>query len=253
MSNTIYLYLKTHNKTGLKYLGKTIQDPLKYRGSGKRWNNHIKKHGYDVTTEILFESSDAEKIKEKGLYFSEVWNIVESQEFANLKIEEGDGGFSHVHSNNETNLYRLNQLQKAIKEGRVGGRTTGSFQKGDPKVLELSKKANNAKRKKIQQNPNVYKESYKKISESMSGEGNSQFGKVWCIEKTADDYSKRKSFHPNKIPSGWISIKEHRETRKNKKNSAYGKKWYNDGHKSYLLKEDDQRIVDFSLTKGRIL
>jgi transposase len=50
----IYLYVKTHNKTGLKYLGKTTKlDPHKYSGSGKRWLRHLKKHGFDYTTEIL--------------------------------------------------------------------------------------------------------------------------------------------------------------------------------------------------------
>lgn len=49
MSN-FFLYEKIHNKTGLKYFGKTTQNPYTYQGSGKRWKNHIKKHGYDVTT-----------------------------------------------------------------------------------------------------------------------------------------------------------------------------------------------------------
>jgi hypothetical protein len=89
---TIYLYLKTHNKTGLKYLGKTKQNPLKYRGSGKYWVNHLKKHGNDVTTEILFKSCFPEEIKQKGLYYSNLWNIVESNTFANIKNETGDGG-----------------------------------------------------------------------------------------------------------------------------------------------------------------
>jgi hypothetical protein len=36
ISMTIYLYKKTHNITGLKYLGKTAQsNPYKYPGSGK--------------------------------------------------------------------------------------------------------------------------------------------------------------------------------------------------------------------------
>jgi hypothetical protein len=40
----IYLYLKKHNKTGLKYLGKTISnDPYSYQGSGKVWRRHIEK------------------------------------------------------------------------------------------------------------------------------------------------------------------------------------------------------------------
>lgn len=44
ISMTIYLYLKTHNKTGLKYLGKTVSvDPHLYQGSGTIWRRHIKK------------------------------------------------------------------------------------------------------------------------------------------------------------------------------------------------------------------
>jgi hypothetical protein len=92
----IYLYLKTHNKTGMKYLGRTIsKDPYKYKGSGKYWTNHIKKHGYDVTTEILFESDDENAIEEIALYYSDKFNIVESKEFANLIIENGLDGGTH--------------------------------------------------------------------------------------------------------------------------------------------------------------
>ena len=96
---TIYLYKKTHNKTGLKYLGKTSSsDPREYKGSGTRWTNHIKVHGYDVTTEILKECSSNEEVKEWGLYYSELWNIVEERDdagkktWANLRLETGDGG-----------------------------------------------------------------------------------------------------------------------------------------------------------------
>ncbi len=46
-----YLYIKTHNKTGMKYFGKTVsEDPEKYSGSGVYWKRHIEKHGNDVTT-----------------------------------------------------------------------------------------------------------------------------------------------------------------------------------------------------------
>lgn len=89
---SIYLYKKTHQKTGLKYLGKTTRNPFIYRGSGKRWTNHIKKHGYYVDTEILKECFDKDEVKTWGLYYSELWNIVESKEWANLKPESGDGG-----------------------------------------------------------------------------------------------------------------------------------------------------------------
>ena len=41
-----YLYIKTHSKTGLKYLGYTQKkDPFSYTGSGTYWKRHLKKHG----------------------------------------------------------------------------------------------------------------------------------------------------------------------------------------------------------------
>lgn len=88
----ICLYLKTHNKTGLKYLGKTTKDPFKYQGSGLYWTRHLKVHGNDVTTEILYESLDLDEIKRIGLEYSQKWSIVESKKFANLIPEYGTGG-----------------------------------------------------------------------------------------------------------------------------------------------------------------
>jgi hypothetical protein len=89
----IYLYLKTHNKTGYQYLGKTTaNDPHQYKGSGKLWLRHIKKHGYDVTTKILLKTNSKEELKEIGIYYSKLWNIVENNSFANLILEAGDGG-----------------------------------------------------------------------------------------------------------------------------------------------------------------
>lgn len=89
---TISLYLKTHNVTGKKYLGKTIQDPFKYGGSGTVWMRHLKKHGNDVTTEILFQTTDKDEFKKFAAEKSREWNIVESKEFLNLCAEEGQGG-----------------------------------------------------------------------------------------------------------------------------------------------------------------
>jgi hypothetical protein len=98
---TIYLYKKTHNQTGLKYLGKTTSpDPHRYTGSGKRWKPHIKKYGYDVTTEVLKECHTTEELKYWGKYYSDLWDVTNSKEWANLKPEEGDGGatvFGEIH------------------------------------------------------------------------------------------------------------------------------------------------------------
>jgi hypothetical protein len=88
-----YIYVKTHNVTGLKYLGYTKQkDPHKYTGSGVRWLKHLKKHGFDYKTEILKECSSKAEVREHGIYYSKLWDIVKDKGWANLIEEQGDGG-----------------------------------------------------------------------------------------------------------------------------------------------------------------
>lgn len=99
---TIYLYVKTHNQTGLKYFGKTKQNPYKYRGSGKYWLNHIRKHGNDVNTEIVFQSTDQKEIEKIGKELSEKWKVTSDNSWANLKDETGDGGWDHINSDRDT-------------------------------------------------------------------------------------------------------------------------------------------------------
>jgi hypothetical protein len=88
----ITLYVKTHKVTGLKYLGKTEQDPFKYLGSGKRWKRELNKYGKDIETEILFQSDDILEIKEQGVYYSKLWGVVNSPNWANFIEENGSGG-----------------------------------------------------------------------------------------------------------------------------------------------------------------
>lgn len=87
----IYLYLKEHRTTGMKYLGQTTRDPFKYKGSGKYWRRHLKTHGNNVETTIIGEYKTIEELKVAGEYYSNLFNIVESDEWANLIPETGDG------------------------------------------------------------------------------------------------------------------------------------------------------------------
>jgi DNA-binding transcriptional regulator YiaG len=88
----IYLYVKTHTITGLKYLGQTSShDPYKYKGSGVYWRRHLRVHGPHFTTQILLASEDPNDIKETGMFFSGLWGIVDSREWANLMEEKGNG------------------------------------------------------------------------------------------------------------------------------------------------------------------
>lgn len=123
----IYLYLKTHNDSGLKYLGKTIQDPFKYKGSGTRWLNHLRKHGNNVTTEILKECYSEDELKEWGIYYSNLWNIVESGDFANIIVEQGDNSEKKTRSLKE--IYSDPEWQETIgnrKKEKLKGNPGGS-------------------------------------------------------------------------------------------------------------------------------
>lgn len=123
MSNTIYLYLKTHNKTGLKYLGKTVKDPHQYNGSGVYWKNHLAKHGHDIKTEILFESTDEKKFREVAMKYSKDWDIVNSSEFANMMVEQGQGGvnsgsFKKGHKSWNKGVSMTPEAKARLQEGR---------------------------------------------------------------------------------------------------------------------------------------
>ena len=85
-----FLYIKQHNITGLKYFGKTVEsDPVKYKGSGKHWERHLKKYGKDVSTIWYQLFTNKEELKIFALNFSQQNNIVESKDWANLKPEVG--------------------------------------------------------------------------------------------------------------------------------------------------------------------
>lgn len=111
-----YLYVKTHNITGLKYFGKTIQDPFKYKGSGKYWQRHIQKYGYDVNTHIIGYYTDENECTRIALEFSDKHHIVESKNWANLMPENGIcGGLQH---NSGENFKLLNSKPRPISQKR---------------------------------------------------------------------------------------------------------------------------------------
>ena len=172
----ITLYLKTHNKTGLKYLGKTVVDPFKYKGSGVYWSNHLKKHGNDVSTDILFESESKEEITEKGLYYSTEWNIVESKEFANLIDETGSGG--------DTSMHFTDESRRKISE------STSSFVRDQ---AWRDAKSKQTKEQLANETPEEKAAKNKKQSTSMIGKNvgskSKNFGKKWWNNGTENRLS----------------------------------------------------------------
>jgi hypothetical protein len=68
-----------------------MSDPHAYPGSGTDWKKHLKEHGNDYTTEIIRECRTNQELNEWGRYYSKLWNVVESSDWANRIPETGGG------------------------------------------------------------------------------------------------------------------------------------------------------------------
>jgi hypothetical protein len=102
--------------TGLKYFGKTTKnDPHKYAGSGKYWKRHLKKHGSDYTTEIVAQFEDELLCEQFALQYSKEHNIVESDQWANLRDENGLDGAPKGHAGHKFTEEQLKKLSESSK------------------------------------------------------------------------------------------------------------------------------------------
>lgn len=220
MFKPTYLYIKTHNITGLKYFGKTTaKDPYKYKGSGTRWKRHLNKHGNDVSTEIIGYYTIKEECLDAAINFSKENNIVKSKEWANLKEESLDGGFEYINQsglNNSKENYKkasessklkyntdilhqervrsllLENVKKLHKENKI----SSVWKKGDP----LQKRATELSKTTIAREKQ--KEAFKQINHQQ-GEKNSQYGTTWIWCKEEGNKKIKKELLQEYLDKGW--------------------------------------------------
>lgn len=137
------LMIKTHNKTGLKYLCYTQKDDhVSYTGSGVLWKIHLDEHDCDFSTELIFETEDYTKFKQTAIQKSIEFDVVDSDEWANLKIEEGDGGdtVSRKRWITDGNIDKYMNVDSILPDGWKFGRSNCVF--NDPeKQSDFSKRA----------------------------------------------------------------------------------------------------------------
>jgi hypothetical protein len=113
-----FLYLKELS-SGLKYLGITTKNPFKYKGSGKYWKRHLKHHNIsnkDIKTTILLKTEDKEELRQKSLYYSELWDIVNNELFLNLAPESGIGTYGFKFSKDSKD--KMNKDKKVLFKGK---------------------------------------------------------------------------------------------------------------------------------------
>lgn len=102
---TYKLMLKIHRVTYMKYLCVTRKENYKkYTGSGIYWCQHLSKYGTNIKTILLYESDTKdENFINKCLYFSNKWNIIDNNEFANLIIENGNSSWINEKKHHDLN------------------------------------------------------------------------------------------------------------------------------------------------------
>lgn len=119
---TYKLMVKEHSLTGLKYLCVTKRKNWEsYTGSGVYWKQHLKKHGKIFTTVLLFETDNLEHLETECKYYSELYNVAESNEWANQIPELGYiGNMGNLPAwVNAADKDTLNKMRERAKVTRV--------------------------------------------------------------------------------------------------------------------------------------
>jgi hypothetical protein len=163
-----------------------MPSPQKAKGSGTYWRQHLKVHGHDYSTEILKECSSAEELKKWGMYYSTLWNVVESAEWANLTTEDGSGGRDAGFTISEEHKKNLSKAKTGLPNPKLSEQRIGEnnpmFGKKRPDItgdLHPNKRPEVAGKIK---NSNLGKKhsasSKEKRSKRFKGAGNPMYGRT---------------------------------------------------------------------------
>ena len=174
----VVLYIFEHEKTGLKYFGKTtkyINEKLlsEYDGSRTEWKEHLKMHGNHIKKTILgiysLDENSKNYVKPVALKFSKENDIVNSKEWANMIPENGlNGGTLQkgcVHSEETKKRMSLAKLNSSYKHSEETRKKIGEASRG--RVVSSETKMKISKNRKGKGQINLSDEHKMKISNTL--------------------------------------------------------------------------------------
>lgn len=148
--------IKVHNKTGKKYLcystkeGKAFDN---YLGSGKKWREHLKEYGNDISTQVLFQTENYREFREFATKKSLELQVNISEEWLNMRPETGDGGdtVSNKKWINNGKIEKYILKSEEIPDGWVKGRYNCVFNdsKKQSEFSKMGKKCINKEKHKL--------------------------------------------------------------------------------------------------------
>lgn len=243
-----YVYQITNLLNNKIYVGKhkSTKHPFEneYYGSGKQITDAIKKYGIEnFKKEILHYCSSLEEMadKEKEIVTED---FVKRADTYNMH-KGGPGGWDHYNGSNEhkTNSSKggkksAKKLNEFIAEQKANN--TQWWQDWYANVIKQNRNKNNNSWSKF--TPEEYEQRRLLASKVATGEGNSQYGKIWISNILTKEV--RRVTINDIIPDGWV---------RGKKGHVPKKLWVNNGLKEhYILLEKKQEYISKGFSSGRL-
>jgi len=213
-----FILLKEHKITGLKYLCfhfGTRENCYTYKGSGLYWTRHLSKHGKSISTVILKEAETREALVDVGLYYSKLWDVVNSKEYANLTVEccqttaeplsrpdvraKRDKAYQKRITENPTDkeIARLKKMQKAAQAPEVRARAAATLRDrlacGEFTEKELARGEKRKQRIKVKGFTDKELAYHKRVADNQKG----KTMKDRCGEDYIDPRKGKKRLTPN--------------------------------------------------------
>ena len=168
------LLVMSHNVTGLKYFCKTanLRNVYNYKGSGLYWKKHLNKHGKDVTVGVMGFYTDYQRCRDAALKFSQENDIVNSDAWANLVLENGTDGALNGSDNPFYGKKHTPEMTEHLRQKKIGKSVNKGAYRSPEQRAKISASLKGRKNPEVAEKlrgRKLSQETRKKISEAAKG------------------------------------------------------------------------------------
>jgi len=192
------LLVISHNVTGLKYFCKTadLRNVYNYKGSGLYWKKHLNKHGKDVTVGVMGFYTDYQRCRDAALKFSQENDIVNSDAWANLVLENGTDGALNGSDNPFYGKKHTPEMTEHLRQQKIGKSVNkGAYRSPEnrAKISASLKGRKNPAVSKALTGRKLSEETKQKLSESRKGYTHSMETREKLRQKAIVQWAKQKA------------------------------------------------------------
>jgi hypothetical protein len=192
------LLVMSHNVTGLKYFCKTadLRNVYNYKGSGLYWKKHLNKHGKDVTVGVMGFYTDYQRCRDAALKFSQENDIVNSDAWANLVLENGTDGALNGSDNPFYGKSHTPEMTEHLRQQKIGKSVNkGAYRSPEnrAKISASLKGRKNPAVSKALTGRKLSEETKQKLSESRKGYTHSMETREKLRQKAIVQWAKQKA------------------------------------------------------------